>query len=366
MKTGIVTLYYGNRNYGGNLQAYALCRVLNDMGHEAKVVSYCNNSRAHYILSSVKQYVLSLKNDTSRKIKTRKKALKTFNESIPHTKLYFPETISKVNKYFDCFIVGSDQVWNPDWINVYNSLGFVEDGKRKISYADSIGKTILTDSQLDILKKVLDRMDRISIREKENLTLLKGVTDKSIEVALDPTLLFDREEWDEIASDRMIADEYIFCYFLRDDKKLREIAREYASSKGLKIVTLPYLNERFGECDKDFGDHRLFNVSPKDFISLVKYSSFVITDSFHAAVFSHVFGREFIVSSKKGNEMGCRLKSLTELFGTENRYLNDHDLLTPEYLNNLEKIPFVIKKEKYSELKERSLTFLKEAIGNDR
>ena len=366
MKIGIVTMYYGNRNYGGNLQAYALTRTLKNMGHDVCVVSFYDKNKTHFILSAVKGFLIKGKNNVSEQIAFRNKKILSFNKSIPHTKLYFPNNIGKANKQFDCFIVGSDQVWNPDWINVYNSLEFVEDGKKKISYAASIGKTVLTDEQLDVLAKVLKRMDYISIREKENLPSLEGVTDKPIEVVLDPTLLFGRQDWDEIASDRMIADDYIFCYFLRDDKKLREIALEYARSKGIKIATLPYLNGQFRECDKDFGDHRLFDVSPEDFISLVKYSSFVITDSFHAAVFSHIYEREFVVSSKNGNKMGCRLKSLTEIFGTENRYLNDHELLTIEYLRDLEQSPYLIKTDKYPELKEKSLTFLKEAIGNDR
>ena len=40
MKIAIITHYYGSKNYGGNLQAYALCKVLNQMGMQAEQISF--------------------------------------------------------------------------------------------------------------------------------------------------------------------------------------------------------------------------------------------------------------------------------------------------------------------------------------
>ena len=366
MKIGIVTMYFGNRNYGGNLQAYALCCVLNDMGHKAEIVSFYNKNKVRFILSSTKQFFLSFRNGVSKKIRVRNKAIKSFNISIPHTKLFFPETIKKANKHFDCFIVGSDQVWNPDWLDEYTTLNFADNDKVKISYAASLGKINLSDKQRAILKQAIDNTNYISLREKENISLVKELTDKPIKWVLDPTLLLDKDHWDMIVSDRLINCEYMFCYFLRGDRPIIDVAVSYAKSRNLKIVTFPYLNGCLEDGDANFGDYRLYNVSPKDFISLIKYASFIMTDSFHATVFAHIYKKEFIVLSKNGNEMGCRMSSLTEIFGTENRYLNDYRLLTFEYLQSLDSLPYKVDCEKYLKLKEESLSFLKGALLNDR
>ena len=63
-KIGICTLYYKNRNYGANLQAYALRTVLETMGNEAEVIAYYNNTRLHGILSAIKQKIK--KKDTNK------------------------------------------------------------------------------------------------------------------------------------------------------------------------------------------------------------------------------------------------------------------------------------------------------------
>ena len=40
MRIGIITHYYKSLNYGGVLQAYALCRYLSEQGYEAQQICY--------------------------------------------------------------------------------------------------------------------------------------------------------------------------------------------------------------------------------------------------------------------------------------------------------------------------------------
>ena len=126
-KIGICTLYYQNRNYGANLQAYALRYTLEKLGVNAELVPYYYRTRVRRLLSSIKQSLK--KNSISKNVEKRNRVIDEFNNLIPHSKVYYSNTIHKANKYYDCFITGSDQVWNPDWINKYLSLDFVEDGK---------------------------------------------------------------------------------------------------------------------------------------------------------------------------------------------------------------------------------------------
>lgn len=308
-KIGICTLYYQNRNYGANLQAYALRYTLEKLGVNAELVPYYYRTRVRRLLSSIKQSLK--KNSISKNVEKRNRVIDKFNNLIPHSKVYYSNTIHKANKYYDCFITGSDQVWNPDWINKYLSLDFVEDGKVTASYAASTGKVNLNVSEQQKLKRALNNTKYISIRENESIASLQKLTDKPIINVLDPTLLLSRSEWDE-----------------------------------------------------GFGDYALFNVSPNDFLSLIKYASFIITDSFHASVFSHIFERPFVVSGKKENEMGCRLKSLTDMFNTQSHYFVDHEMVTVDKIDEFNCELQICDNTTYQKMKEISINFLKMVIND--
>ena len=364
-KLGICTMYYKNPNYGANLQAYALRKTVSEMGWKTDIISYYDFTKIHKILSCVKQS-LKRKTELSRNVTIRKTAVEHFNHSIPHSKLYFSNTIKQANKKYDVFITGSDQVWNPDWINPYLSLEFVEKSKRTIAYAASTGKIHLDKDEQEKLRQALGNTEYISIREKESIQSLIELTDKKIEYVLDPTMLLTRDEWNEICSERIIPEEYMFCYFLNGNENLRRIAIAYAKSRGLKIVTLPFLNATYRSVDDGFGHYALYDISPEKFLSLIRYATFVMTDSFHGAVFCHLYERHFIVSSERGNEMGCRLKSLTELFETEERYVNDHEKVSLDTLKALDNIPMKLNRDRYKEMRYKSIAFLKEALGYER
>ena len=157
---------------------------------------------------------------------------------------------------------------------------------------------------------------------------------------------------------------YLFCYFLGDNENLRKAARQYAAVKGLKLVTLPFLNAAYRKVDDGFGDYQLYDVSPADFLSLIKHASFVLTDSFHAAVFSHLYARPFAVSGRRENEMGCRMKSLTELFGTTDRYFVDHGDVSLERLKALDCDTLKLDWCAYETMKQISMEFLKKVVDN--
>ena len=361
-KIGICTMYYNNFNYGANLQAYALRKSVSNMGWEAEIISYYDNTKCHMLLSRVK-HSLNKRTAVSHGVAIRKAAIKPFNHSIPHSKLYFRNTIEHANKQYNIFITGSDQVWNPDWINTYMSLDFVDKSKRTIAYAASTGKIHFDKWQQEKLERALSNTEYISVREKESIPALQKLTDKKIEYVLDPTLLLTREEWDAICSDRIIPEEYMFCYFLNGNENLRKVALAFAKSRGLKIATLPFLNTAYRSVDDGFGDYALFDISPEDFLSLIRNAEFVITDSFHGAVFSHLFERQFIVSSECGNEMGCRPQSLTELFGTEDRYINDYEKVSLNKLLAFAGDQMKMDKNRYEMMRIKSIGFLKEALG---
>lgn len=165
-KIGICTLYYNNRNYGANLQAYALQRIVASFGFEAEMLSYYNNTRLHLLLSVLKQRIKK-KSNVFANIKIRNDAVDSFKLAIPHSKLYYSSTIRKANAEYDGFIAGSDQVWNPDWINNFMSLAFVDPDQLTVAYAVSTGKITMNQIQKKNLKS-LWRTQTISQSEKKN------------------------------------------------------------------------------------------------------------------------------------------------------------------------------------------------------
>ncbi len=366
MKYGIITLYHDNNNYGANLQAYALCYICKKLGFDVEQIDYYNADYFRRIISLTYRLLFKKRYYKCNEFYRRKMAIKSFRDTIPHSKVYYKHTLYKTNDSYDGFIVGSDQVWNPSWITDAFALRFVKENKRKISYAASLGRERLDPQEKDLFSSILENMDCISVREKNGVTLLAELTATPIEWVLDPTLLLSQDEWDQIATPRKIEPRYIFCYFLNGYSSHRDIARKYAQSKHYKIVTLPYLSYQNRECDDDFGDYQLYDVSPCDFISLIKYADFVFTDSFHATVFCHLYNKEFAVFSQTGKESRVRMDSLTEMFGTRERHLVGDDSLNLEIINGFHPIERTENTEEFLKMKSKSIEFLVKALSSKR
>ena len=143
-RVGILTHYHNSNNYGGVLQAYALCRVLRELGTEAEQVRYVMcappQSKAELLrkLLDVKQLSQRIQRKLSPEppeLAGRRAAFARFrDECVPHSEaVYTHETIAQCGPLYDGFVTGSDQVWNPlNWQEAY-MLTFVPEGKTKFS-----------------------------------------------------------------------------------------------------------------------------------------------------------------------------------------------------------------------------------------
>lgn len=153
-KIGIVSLYYRSYNYGGVLQAYAMCRLVNAYGFQAEQIVYAktkdaamrmkrlrSKSPARVIRRSAEQVMTKLCDLGIKKaeIQLRRAAFDTFKKAhIPSSKVYTTETIEQACGCYDGFICGSDQVWNPNSIDNIYALNFVPSYVTKFSYAASL------------------------------------------------------------------------------------------------------------------------------------------------------------------------------------------------------------------------------------
>ncbi len=353
MKIGIVTHYYKSSNYGGNLQAFALCHALSLMGYESEQICYDSAYHQHRglfkrLLSlSPRRFLLKLwayavrpfrkKSPPSflSSMEERRRAIAAFNEGlIPHsTAVYNADTIGQASSLYDIFITGSDQVFTRGAVCPAYLLSFLPEGKPRFSYAASMAQKSLTKKEEKVFCATLASYRGLSVREESTLSLLSPLYAGQIVLSLDPTLLLSPSVWEELCPPRMVEEKYLFCYFLGKDKKERELALAYAKEKGLSVVTLPHLTGGFRKEDEGFGDRSLYDVSPLQLLSLIRYADAVFTDSFHATVFSGIFKRPYFTFEREGNrEAGARLVTLFSLFGHKGRFCDSEEKRTLSYL----------------------------------
>ena len=392
LKIAILTEYYNSNNYGGILQAYALTKVLNKKFGSTEQLCYYKTSVASRNLKgtqkksiktnsvgSIKVFFrqtarrwlhklcsLTFAYEELTRIKGRENLIRQFADRIPHSSEVFnDDNIANCVDHYDVFIVGSDQVWRNFEDRAY-WLKFVPHSKIKLSYAASIARESLGKEEKNLFREALCDFNAVSVREENAVFLLKDCCRTKPQWVLDPTLLLDRPEWDIVCTERRIQGNYLFCYFLGMSKKHRLIAAQYAKKKNLRLIIMPYLRGVFETCDAFIGnsDDRLFNVSPEDFISLIKNAKCIITDSFHAAVFSAIYNKEFFVFERPEKvSMGSRIDSLMKIFRTEKRYCDTMEKQSVEYMESCLPIDYLEKNEKYETLKSASFEFLEKNLN---
>lgn len=339
-------------NYGSILQAFALQEKLNSYSHidyeiicqyGKKVTSKSN------LIDKLKRYgvFVTLKKIIwkfgLKKLRDRNRRIQFFMDSyLKVSKQEFKEDdMSVANKYYDGFICGSDQIWNPKLVPVNSVywLNFAEKDKLKIAYAPSIGVDELTNIEKEIIKKNLRDFTAVSSREERGTELINGLFDtpKCVTV-LDPTMLVGRELWDSISNKRLCDKKYVFAYILRGNKEQRKVVEQFARAKGLFLVTMPFLDaEKIEIYDFTYGDVRIWDADPADFVSAIRYADYVFTDSFHSMVFSCLYHTEFFVFPKIGKAQLNRLTSLQSMFEIRGRMLSNNvdlnELICAEAIN---------------------------------
>ncbi len=380
MKIGILTHYYGSTNCGGCLQAYALCEFLNNQGFDAEQICYDMLNPQNYTFFSTIKNITSktagekinrifskdqpVREDVAEILEIRTNSFINFRENITkHSdKIIVDTTVSQIKNDYDAFITGSDQVWNYEWFHEPYYLNFVS-AKLKIAYATSLGHSTLMLRHKSFLRKALADFTAVSVRENHSLNLIQNLSPVLVSRTCDPTLLLERNDWDKVCSDRLCEDDYIFCYFLGNSKTQRDLAQEYATKYNLKIVTPPYLLGTFRECDEHFGDIKIADVSPENFISLIKHAKYVFTDSFHAMLFAGIYQKQYFVFNREGeSDMSSRIYTLTSLYETQERFCNKPEHINIDYLSSLKKIDYTRKLISLDELIHTSKLFLKDSL----
>lgn len=271
--------------------------------------------------------------------------------------------LQEAAKEYVAVLVGSDQMWSPSGLatNFYN-LMFVPDEVKKISYAASFGVSKIPAYQRSRTKQFLNRIEYLSVRENSAAGIVRELTGRSALVAVDPTMLLSKEEWEEFSgAEKLIKEKYIFAYFLGHQRKQREEVEKLKVATGLKIVTLRHLDEFVPE-DESFGDYAPYKIGPKEFVNLIKNAEYVCTDSFHGSVFSSLFQKQFMTFSRYAENASVsknsRIVSLLQNLGLEQRHFVNGDIV----VEMKRTIDYIAVEQRRKKLIEDSKQFLNSAL----
>lgn len=368
-KVGILTLPF-NVNIGGNLQGYALMEVLRQIGHTPILI----NRRP----SAIEGGENDQKKDADIPLITNKISMsgapnRAFIERYvtPITQVFrtTEDLKNKFDRYgFDAVIVGSDQVWRPRYIRANFSdffLGFIEESNKntkRISYAASFGteKWEYDAEQTEIARSLIKRFDAIGVREDSGVDLVRTKFDATATHVLDPTMLLRAEHYEPLVNTvgRRPSDGQLLCYILdRSDDKTRVVKSLMSQLEVLACSTdgLPF------EFSSQAAADTKQNYSVEGWLASFRNASFVITDSFHGAVFSIIFNKPFIAygNPRRGID---RFKSLMKILGLEDRLVANFGQIDISAV--LRPIDWAAINQRLDDMRLHSVQFLIEALSS--
>ncbi len=343
-KVGLIS-YHFLHNYGTMLQAYALQRKISDWGYNVEYIDYrfkelrpsfCQRTwtRTKRLGTYLLQFrFYSIRAVYSAKMAIREEYYDNFYTNYIRTGSVQYATLQELESLppeYDIYIVGSDQVWNPNLscASAAYYLSFVEDDKKKASYAPSVGVTSFTPVQEQKMAGHIGFFNYLSCREITGSKLLECICSKKVTHVVDPTLLLKQTTWEEIAVKPKILEPYILCYFLGNQKHPREFVKLLENKTGIKAYYIPFTPPDM------IKKTAIFDVGPAEFLGLIQNASYVCTDSFHGNVFSIIFERQFYSFCKRANtdqtSDNSRITELLKWTGLETRLVTAGQRLSEE------------------------------------
>lgn len=375
MKIGIMTINSAY-NYGCVLQAWALQKYLEKQGHKAAIINYripeidnvyrLFTERQRYkavlpnrIYNSLRHLKFNL--TQSPRIKKAEKFERFINDVMNTTQVYtsFRELReAQAGREFEVLITGSDQVWNGSitkGLKPAYFLDFDHSGKKKIAYAASIGKLELMKAERDFFQEYLKEYDQIAVREHSAMQLLQPLAKQKLTVVVDPTLLLEKDDFDAIKIPSKYKQPYILVHVIGKDKNLQKIVLRMSELTGWSVVQ----NRMARKFPKELG--RFADAGPEEFLGLVEGAAFVITNSFHATVFSLIYRRNFITIPHKTYPE--RMANLLQMAGLEEHLISDVEKLPEDVHTFMPDYGIVWKKLKKEQ--EKSRQFLQRALSEE-
>ena len=349
MKIALLTIWH-EKNYGAELQAYATIKILQRLGHEVSMIDIrLTDMQKLSVKGYVAKYIMQF-SPSCRKFNG------FWNQHIPCTRRYKTIEDLKANPpEADVYMVGSDQVWNPDITKDFSTLFFLNFGNgqvKRVSFASSLGVESWNHRELtNEIKSLLNRFTAISCREQSGVELLKEHFQVDATCVADPTIILG--DYSQLIGAVEPRNTLVY-YPLSEDFELENYAESLAKRLHLQAIN----NKR-----KTTLFHRIEwnRTGIAEWVKNIAEAKFVITRSFHGVVFSLLYQRQFAVLASR-NGRGVRLVDLlTQLGLTDRIYSNTDDLDKSEpWKSPINYGPINVK---IDGMQKRSVEFLKEVLS---
>lgn len=370
MRIGILTLPL-HTNYGGILQAYALQTVLERIGHEVVVLDKPKKITLPFWrlpLSIVKRTIMKCFGSKNRILyfhhinKTRAciaQYIQPFIDANIHRREIRSFKELKETE-FDAIIVGGDQIWRPMFFKYWGKdafknvfLAFAHRWNiKRIAYAASMGTVNweYNEEQTEICKSLIKEFDVVSVREESGVNLCQKYFETKAIHVLDPTMLLNIEDYISLFLNSRTPKSkgtllnYILDFSQGKSQMIENVAKQ--------MCLIPFSVNNPYEYDDSKPMTERVKVSVETWLRGFYDAEFIITDSFHACVFSILFKKQFVVVGNEKRGM-ARFLSLLKMFGLENRLVEENTDITI-----IKPIDYDEVYRKYDYWKEVSFSFL--------
>lgn len=314
MKKAMILTFSKVYNRGANMQCYALMKTLQKKGYDVEFIDAQLPIEKKNLKGQIFYWISYFMVAIFRRITgfkyTRK--YKTYNDLCNNP----PKA--------DVYIVGSDQVWNPEITNVFDPrvyfFGYAKEGK-KIAYAASFGKNEWTKTIHDEqITEDISKFTAISVREDSGVTICENTFKRDdAECVLDPTLLLNGDDIRALIKKGKTNEKnkYMYVYLLYKDKEINDIIDKIS-----KECKLPF---KGNTTTKGFLNKLLSIETVEGWLQQIENAELVITNSFHCMAMCILLHKPFyVIPTFKGREI--RMTTLLEKLGIKNRYISVADI----------------------------------------
>lgn len=346
MKIGIVTFWWSQDNYGQLLQCFASQKYLQKLGHDAfliRVRNFLEEPSDTYPSMPIWRKLLSCKHwffffhslyrkyyhsYVNKHIQNHlvDRQFDVFRDKyiVSTERVYTHEELLHDFPEVDILASGSDMIWGIGLHHHEYLLDFGRPETKRISIAASFGRTweTLTPTEKETYKRYIGRFDSITLREDEGVTICHNLGLKDAVRICDPTMLLDRFVYEELMKSAVIPEchDRAFVYYIGSDPScltdkeiilvLKNCGLDYYYAPSVSINAIP----------------KVFPTI-EQWLSYIRDSRFVVTNSFHGTIFCLLFHKQFAVVPLKLEQRNTRIFSLLKEVGLENRICRTkHDL----------------------------------------
>lgn len=343
-------------NYGAVLQAYALQQTLFKLGYDNEILD-CSDNEKHSVSFNllIRRMALNFQNtifySRYKKMSGRFSGFRNslLKQTAPYNSI---EEVQKNPPDADIYLTGSDQVFAlGNQLVPIRFLDFGDSDKVRASYAASKGLFEKDEKSIEYLRRMLSRFNCISSREEQGTKYIENTLGFDCETHIDPVFLLDRDQWNKITPEARIKKPYILCFRMLRHDAFQPLVDKLKKETGWQVVSIQPRTDKKLKADK-----YLFDVTPQEFVQLIRDADAVVTTSFHATAFSVIFNKKFYSLIDYKPE---RAIALCTMFGLENRLVRKNDT----QFAGLEDINYSTFETVINEKRNDSFSYLKK-LGN--